>query len=195
MYEYIKGRVEDVFADRVILDVGGVGYKILSSPSVLARMPTQGDMVKLFVSFIVKEDGQRLFGFLTVGERELFETMLNVSGIGPKIALSLVGHLPNDELHTAISESDVSTLCRIPGIGKKTAERLILEVKDRLPQVFPREVELKTPEREKIQDAMAALVNLGYKQDVAKKAVLKAVDKLGDKLALPELITGSLKQL
>ena len=155
----------------------------------------------MHTSFIVREQLQSLYGFLTEEERELFELLLNVSGIGPKTALALIGHLDSVTLHKAVSSHDVTTISKVPGIGKKTAERLILEIKDKLPAcggvdlAHPTSFSPSDPRAQQISDAMSALINLGYNQAIAQKAIKRSLQDLPESTNLASLITGALKHI
>jgi Holliday junction DNA helicase RuvA len=134
-------------------------------------------------------------------ERDLFDSLLGVTGIGPKLALSLIGHLPVHDLHLAISIGDIPTITKVPGIGKKTAERLIIEMRDKLPDLMPTDlsdlaVQMPSdPNARKISDAMSALINLGYNQITAQKAIKKTLSEKNDTIQLAELITYALKNV
>ena len=116
----------------VVLDVGGVGYKLFIPTSLFSRLPQTGSTVLLHTSFIVRELWHALYGFLTSQERDVFEALMGVTGIGPKLALSLIGHLSIQQLHQAIVQEDISMICKVPGIGKKSSERLIIEMRDKV---------------------------------------------------------------
>lgn len=194
MYEYLRGKLISLKEGKVVVEIGGIGYRIAMPVSAYRDLPALGSEVKIFVTFVVREDAHSVYGFLGEGDRTLFETFLGVSGVGPKLALALLGYLSFNTLHRAIAQGDIKTMQTIPGVGKKTAERLILEVKDRLPQLFPREMESpRTPQDEKVRDATAALVNLGYQQSQAKQAVLAGLEAHGEEVDLSELITAALR--
>lgn len=175
MYEYVRGKLIEKSPHFVTLDVQGVGYKVHVPINILYKLPHSGAEVLLYTTFVVRENAQTLFGFLTKGERSFFEQLNTISGIGPKTALSLVGHLDTIDLSSSTS------LCRVPGIGKKTAERILLEIKDKLPMRAP----------SKIKDAMGALLNLGYSQTIVERA-LKDADENKE---LSEIITEALQCL
>lgn len=197
MYAYIKGTITHISSVFTVLETGGVGYQIFIPANAISRLPPKGSEVLLYTSFIVREQSQQLFGFLTEGEKELFEVLLNVSGIGPKTAISLIGHMAYHELIDAVKNEDIKTICRVPGIGKKTAERLFLEIRDKLPALYginPSQFQLKKGSAEDviIQDAISGLINLGYNQAAASKAVQKVLET-HQGIGLAELITLSLK--
>ena len=194
MYEYIKGTLVDVTFDHAIVDVGGIGYHLFIPFSTLSKLPNRGDEVLFYTAFVVREDSQRLFGFLTSEERTLFKQLETISGIGPKTALTLVGHLEGASFQRAITSADTTTLTKVPGIGKKTAERLVLEMRDKLKK-SPADLPLATtsPQDTLSSDAVSALINLGYPSAHAQKSVKKVIEKSKEKLELTELITATLR--
>jgi len=197
MYEYIRGVLEECEPLSVVIDVGGIGYQILIPPNHYAKMPAKGKKVKVFTSFIVREQSQTLYGFLNKEDRSLFEVLTTVSGIGPKTALGIVGSLESAALVTAVRTEDIQVLCKVPGIGKKTAERLIIEIRDKLPNMFQRTLsQAALPESSQtIQDALNALINLGYTQNTAQNAMKKTVASLGEESDLATMITTALKNV
>ncbi len=198
MYEFIRGTLIASSPNRAVVEAGGMGYAIEIPLSTFSALPAAGESILLYLSFLVREDEQRLFGFLSQEERNLFETIRTVSGIGPKTALSLIGHLPRAELERAILQGSTSNLTRVPGIGKKIAERLIVELKDKLGK--PGQVgsfSSTTPQQasDLPSDAISALINLGYPPLAASEAVRKAAEEGGTSLSLPLLITRSLRHV
>lgn len=199
MIEYIKGILTDASPPlKVTIETGGIGYKIYIPVSHYALLPKIGEPVCLFLSAVIREDSHKHYGFLTLHERDLFEDLIVVSGVGPKTALTLLGHLVPDDLQIAISKSDVNTICKVPGIGKKTAERLIVEMRDRLikkPLALTSLPISSAPSNSCAQDALSALVNLGYPAIQAQKAVQTILLEKGEHLDLASLITLSLKKI
>jgi len=200
MIAYVKGTLVKSSPMEVVIDVGGIGYQVLIPASAFASLPATGKEVMLYTSFVVRDVSHTLFGFLTEVEKELFEQVTAVSGVGPKLALSLIGHLSMDDLQRAISTQDAGMISRVPGIGKKTSQRLILELKDKLGALAPNPsdfaIQIKNdPQQQKIADAMNALINLGYNQAVAKKAIQKTLATGTDEIDLASLITESLKNV
>ena len=199
MFAYLKGRLADVTPSYVILDIHGVGYKVFVPVSLFDKVPPVGEELLLYTSFIIRENAQSLFGFVTNAERDLFETLLTVSGIGPKTANAMIGHLPLHDLQKAISNGDIRTITKVPGIGKRIAERLVVELRDKLPALFPRDllcaqnVGINAREPDIIRDAMSALINLGYNQNMAQKAIKTSMESLPEDVELPVLITTALK--
>lgn len=199
MYEYLKGKLMEATVTKAVVDVQGLGYGLLIPFNNFSKLPSVGASVTFFVSFIVREDSQRLYGFLARHERDLFETLLEVSGIGPKTALGLVGHMEPSHLQAAIAQGNVQQICKIPGVGKKTAERLVVEMRDKMkkglgqvPGVPFAENEL---ERGPVADATSALINLGYNIAQAQKGIKSALSKLPEKEEpeLAKLITLALR--
>jgi len=198
MIAWLRGAVQRKTADSVILDVSGVGYLVSIPVSTLAAVPDPGEEVSLHIHTHLREDSLSLFGFATELEKELFQFLLGVSGVGPKLALSVLSGLSAQDLLSAIGSSDDEKLCAIPGIGKKTAARLCLELKDKVRQLVP-EVQLRTGAGApalsgRLDDAVSALVNLGYKRPVAEDAV-KKIDQGRPDLRLEDLIREALSLL
>ncbi|MBS0622702.1 MAG: Holliday junction branch migration protein RuvA [Verrucomicrobia bacterium] len=198
MYEYIKGKL--VFANtfHAIIEAQGVGYKLLIGSNSHANMPPLNEEMLLYTSLVVRENSQQLFGFISQHERTLFETLMTVSGIGPKIALSLVGSLPPLTLQEAIAANNPALLAKVPGVGKKTAERLILELKGKLPSLLETLPHLSgghTPLLSPtVRDAISALIHLGYTQAKAQAAIQKSLEENGEP-NLQELITTALAKI
>ncbi len=196
MIEYIKGTLVEATPLKTVLDVGGIGYKILIPLSNYAKLPSTGKQICLFISSVIREDSHRYFGFLTSEERDLFETLIEISGIGPKTALALLGHLEPTDLQIAISQSDLTSICKVPGIGKKTAERLVVEMRDRV-QKNSAQIFLPSSKTEPTLagDALRALINLGYQPLQAQKAVKSVIEEDKQETDLGKLITSALRKL
>ncbi len=179
MYAYVKGIVADIEEDNCVIDVNDIGYNVQISGRTAARLAGVGEQVKLYTYTNVKEDTLQLFGFLTKADLQMFKKCITVNGIGPKGALALLSVLDADELRFAIISQDVKAISKAPGIGKRTAERLVLELKDKLnidDAMINREIDvyqgiaapLDNPQK---QEAVEALVSLGYGQTESLKAV------------------------
>ncbi|MBS0628487.1 MAG: Holliday junction branch migration protein RuvA [Verrucomicrobia bacterium] len=198
MMEYIKGILTISTPTKTILETGGIGYKILIPLSNYAKLPKIGEPVCLFLSTVIREDSHKNYGFLTANERDLFETLIEVSGIGPKTALALLGHLDSTDLQIAISRSDITSICKVPGIGKKTAERLIVEMRDKIQKnnisqvTFPSNAKSN---KTTASDALSALINLGYQPLHAQKAINSIIEEKEEEVDLSTLITAALKKL
>ena len=193
MYTYLSGILKQASPLLAILDVQGIGYALSIPLSAYAKLPPIGNPLMLYVSFLVREDAHRLFGFLTEQERDLFETFIALSGIGPKTALALIGHIQLCDLHSAIKQGSSAQLCKIPGIGKKTAERLIVELKDRTSKIFGEKEIL--PHQKGSSDAINALIHLGYNATQAQKAVQTALENHPKEPELGALITSALRHI
>jgi holliday junction DNA helicase RuvA len=194
MFEYIKGILAYSSPVFVAVDVHGLGYRLHIPLSHYAKLPPVGSPVQFFVSTVIREDAHKLFGFLSQPERDLFEHLIEISGIGPKTALALIGHMEFHELQAAIAHNDIAKVCKIPGIGKKTAERLIVEMRDKILKLFgEKPSDLK--ETGTVPDAVSALVHLGYNQAQAQKAIKAALGSLGEKTELALLITAALRYI
>lgn len=193
MYDYVKGTLKEKVPSYCVLDVGGLGYLIFIPSSTFGRLPTEGEELLVYTTLIVREDAHLLYGFFTKQERSLFLLLRGVSGIGPKTALALVGHLDLPLFQTAVQDEKPEVLAKVPGIGKKTASRIVVEMRDKLDILNTLRQEASLESVDTISfDAIAALVHLGYAQQAAKKAVEK-VRKNHD--ALGTLIPAALQIL
>lgn len=161
---------------RLVIDVGGVGYDVIVPLSTVYTLGEPGARVTLRVHTHVREDAIQLFGFGTELEQSLFERLVGVSGIGPRVAISVLSGIEPPELVRAISQGDVARLTRIPGVGRKTAERLVVELRDRLPELAGVETTAEAEPRDEVRnDVLSALANLGYQRAAADKAVDKVL--------------------
>lgn len=179
MIARLQGTLVEKSPNRLIVDVAGVGYDVLVPLSTFYGLGEAGSVVTLRVHTHVREDAIALYGFNTALERDLFERLIAISGIGPKLALAVLSGIDTADLVRAIRTQDVARLTRIPGVGRKTAERIGLELKDRLPQGT--EVDIVTPAGgDRRTDLLSALTNLGYKGAVAERAVDAALKRAPD---------------
>lgn len=200
MYAYIKGILAQANPTAVIIEAGGIGYKIFIPISAMNQLPQVGETIILHLSFIVREQAQTLYGFPSMQERDFFESLMGVTGIGPKIALALIGHMPLGELQKAIAQQDIPTICRVPGIGKKGAERLIIEMRDKIsniemgPQNYA-VTNASDPRTQCVNDAMSALINLGYTNSTAQTAIKKSLKSLPESIDVASLISLALKHV
>lgn len=175
MLAHLRGVLLEKHPNQAIVDVGGVGYDVTISVSTYSKLPDPGAEVKLRIHTHVREDMLALYGFLTQDEKMLFEKLLSVSGIGPKLAVSVLSGLEARDLVTAIRKGEVERLVRIPGVGKKTAERMVLELRDKLQAVAGEaEAPQSAPLDTVSQDVLSALLNLGCARPAAEAAVRKA---------------------
>ncbi len=201
MYAYLNGIVADLEADNCIIDINGVGYNVQISGQTAARLPGIGERVKLFTYTNVKEDALQLFGFMSKADLDIFKKCITVSGIGPKGALSLLSVMNADELRFAVISQDVKAISKAPGIGKRTAERLILELKDKLvidDAMINKEIDsyqggMLLTDDSVIKEAVEALVALGYGQAESLKAV-KAIED-AENMESGALLKAALKKL
>lgn len=195
MYEYLKGTLIEASMSKAVVDVNGVGYCLLIPFNNFSKLPTVGSSTTFYISFVVREDSQKLFGFLARQERDLFESLLEVSGIGPKTALCLVGHMEIRDLQAAISQGNIQQICKIPGIGKKTAERLIVEMRDKIKKGMgaAQGPSADVQEQGTAADAISALINLGYHSSQAQKAIKTALNQFKGEPELAKLITAALR--
>jgi Holliday junction DNA helicase RuvA len=177
---FLRGRILDKQPNRIVVDVNGVGYDVSVPLSTFYGLSEVGGEIALRVHTHVREDALLLFGFATRLEQDLFERLIGVSGIGPKVALAVLSGIEPPELIRAIERSDLARLTAIPGVGKKTSERIVLELKDRLPRVEPAAAgEQAAPLRQR-DDLLSALINLGYHRPLAEKAVEAAIKRMPD---------------
>ena len=179
MIAFLRGTLLEKHPNQVIVDTGGVGYDVLIPVSTFSALPDAGSEVRLRIHTHVREDALSLFGFATPEEKTMFERLISVSGIGPKLGITVLSGLATADLISAIRNGDVAQLVRIPGVGKKTAERIVLELKDKLEGLGPAGVHGQ-PERPVATlsaiefDVLSALINLGCSRATADAAVRKA---------------------
>ncbi len=202
MIAYVNGILEDVAEDNAVVDVGGVGINVKISSDTAARLPGLGEPVRLYTYTCVREDAFQLFGFLNRNELAVFKKLITVNGIGPKGGLAILSVMDADDLRFAIISGDVKAISKAPGIGAKTAQRLILDLKDKISiddELIRREVETTaqgnalfsdTPQK---QEAIAALVSLGYGQTESAKAV-NAIERI-EEMESGAILKAALKKL
>ena len=180
MIAQLTGRIARKEPQEAVIDVGGVGYRVTIPLSTFYRLGTDGDTITLRVHTHLREDTIALFGFATAGEHDLFEKLITVANVGPKLAVNILSGIETDELVQALRGSDLARLTRIPGVGRKTAERLVLELKDKMPKAgaapAPGAPADGGAERE---DVLSALVHLGYSRAEAERAVERATREGG----------------
>jgi Holliday junction DNA helicase RuvA len=179
---HLRGTIHEKHPNRIVVDVNGVGYDVFVPLSTFYGLGDLGSGIALRVHTHVREDALVLYGFATLVEQELFQRLISVSGIGPKVALAVLSGIEPQDLVSAIERGDVARLTAIPGVGKKTAERIVLELKDRLPraQVLAPAARDAAPQRTALRDdVVSALVNLEYHRPLAEKAADAAMNALG----------------
>jgi holliday junction DNA helicase RuvA len=194
MIAHVRGKLLAKHPNQAIVETSGVGYDVTISVPTFSNLPAVGAEVSLHIHTHVREDVIALYGFLRPSEKLLFEKLITVSGIGPKLAITILSGMPADEMVGAIRGNDVTRLTRIPGIGRKTAERMVLELRDKLPEAgaaSPSAAPLISVVEE---DVLSALVNLGYQRAMAEKA-LEAVAKEGDEKTFDRMFRAALGRL
>ena len=202
MIAKLKGRIDAVGADWMVVDVNGVGYHVACSSKTLSALPGQGEFTEIHTEMLVSQDMIRLVGFASTLEREWFRLLQTVQGVGTKVALAILSTLSAHEIGNAIALQDKAMIGRANGVGKKLAERIVLELKDKAPAfagvdaaLSKLRAELDAPKPTAAVDAVSALVNLGYGQMQAGAAVAAAMRKGGDDQPTEKLIRLALKEL
>jgi len=179
MIAYLKGILAEKDISCVVVECGGVGYEVSIPLSTFDRLPAEGGEVKLFTHHEVREDAQLLFGFATRPERDMFDLVTTVSGVGPKLALAVLSGLTVGDLQLAVSQGDAKRLARVKGIGKKTAERIVVELRDRINPIEAlanATSEVSQEQGAVLRDAMLALTALGFTEELARAKVQKVLD-------------------
>ena len=189
MIARLEGKLSDKQAPCVLIDVNGVGYEVNVSLNTLVSLPEIGANLALLTHFVVREDAQTLYGFISSRERELFRALIKVNGVGPKMALGILSGMTVDEFSTAVFSEDIGLLVKLPGVGKKTAERLVIEMRDIIDSVgLTSAIDSSNENKDVRLEAEGALISLGYKQqDVSKimsKLDLKSVSTAEDIIRL-----------
>jgi Holliday junction DNA helicase, RuvA subunit len=197
---FLHGRLTHALPTQATIDVNGVGYEVFIPLSSYDKLPAVGQSFEILTHLHVREDAQVLYGFVTTAERDLFRLLVNhVSGIGPKLALAVLSGMSVTSFKAAVVNKDVAALSKISGLGKKTAERIVLELKDKLGVAAAWEVasaeQARTPEQEHANEAVLALIALGYKQVDAHKAVRQLQEKEGADKSAEELVRLALQRL
>ncbi len=200
MYSYLSGILSEKSATSVTIDVNGIGFHLMIPVSTYQKLPEAGGKVKLFTQHVVREDAEFLFGFSSEEERSLFRLLTSVSGIGPKLAMTLLSGLNSQELKRAIVDGSVPALTAISGIGRKIAERLIVELREKIVIEGRPDSDKWGPMASKhgalIDDSLKALISLGYSKQNARAAIQKVLDKHGNgRLSAELLVRESLKQI
>jgi Holliday junction DNA helicase RuvA len=190
MISYLKGTLIKRSPNEVIIEVGGVGFGIFVPLSVFYRLPEEGKEVHMYVCTYLQKEQISLYGFLSAEERDLFEVLLTVRGIGPKMALNLLSGMEMEDLKSALIKGDKERLCKIPGIGPKTAERMIFELKDKL-TLEKGKTEALPPH---FEDTLLALMKLGYTKKEAKRALQRVIEEK-PALSIEELLKEALRRL
>jgi len=200
MYEFLSGRIVRKEPTRLVLEVGGVGYELAIPLSTFHSLGVPGEEARILTHFLVREDSQQLFGFKTEEERTLFRLLLSVTGIGPKLSLAILSGIGTSELRKAIVEGSVPALTAISGIGRKTAERLIVELREKILLLEPKPeaaVSIRVPGEDRlVEDSLQALMSLGYRVPEAKRALQKVLsERTSPSFSVEDLIRASLKYI
>lgn len=195
MITYLKGILEYISDEFIIIDVNNIGYKVFISSYTLTKLPVQNENIKIYTYMNIREDAILLYGFLEIDELNMFNMLIGVSGIGPKAALSILSNLRPQDISMAVIMEDINTLSKTPGIGKKTAQRIILDLKDKLKTVSYNEsieLDIGNNQSSSKQDAIDALVALGYSQIEAVKVVKNVYS---ENMNIEDIIKLALKKL
>jgi Holliday junction DNA helicase RuvA len=194
MITYVRGSLAEKQPTRAVIDVHGIGYEILIPLSSYDRLPLLGEECHVLTIDYVREDNHQLFGFMSAEERDLFKLLTAISGIGPKLALSALSGLSVRELKLAVAEADIKRLSGIVGVGKKMAERMAVELRDKISEVEIMEARVGADGGDTIvmRDAMLALVALGYTQEAARKMIEKVPEKVRGTLGVEGIIKKAL---
>ncbi len=198
MISYLNGILEHTDKAHLVVDVGSVGYHVHISSGTLARLPKVGEKVKLYTYQVVREDDISLYGFIAKEERNLFALLLTVSGIGPKASMSIISGFPIDKIVTAITQGNVDLISTVPGIGRKTAQKLIIELKEKIAKAYaikPADMTIGIEgDQPIIQDAISALISLGYSPREARDTILRSGADLSSQ-NVEDVIKQALKSL
>ncbi len=199
MISFLRGQLAESFPNRAIVEVNGVGYEVWIPISTYDRLPHPGEPLKLLTHLQIREDEHTLYGFFTDEERDLFRLLMNqVSGIGPKMALAVLSGMAVDRFKQAVATNDIAGLSKIKGVGKKTAERIVLELRDKVGVATAWQAAAAantTPVQAHANDAILALITLGYKQVDAQKAVKEYMATVPGTPGVDEVLRGALRLL
>jgi Holliday junction DNA helicase RuvA len=199
MITFLQGKLIETLPTQVVVEVNGVGYEVLIPLSSFDKLPQPGSPLKILTHLVVREDAHILYGFMSGPERELFRLLINtVSGIGPKIALNVLSGISVTAFRGAVANHDIKALSQISGLGKKTAERIVVELKDRIGAAGAWEAlsaqRALSPEDQKVNDACLALMALGFKQIEAHDSIRKAQSILGAETSVEDLVRACLRK-
>ncbi len=193
MISRLRGSVLELHESVAVIDVGGVGYEAEITTGAAATLAAAEGTVELFTHLVSREDGQALFGFANAAERDLFRSLIKVSGVGPKLAITLLSGVSPEQFSAAIADGDIGMLTRVPGIGKKTAARLAMELRDKIP-VFAAGPRLAAGS-EAAADAVQLLIGLGYRDREATDVVRAVLDETGPGAEVEDLVRHALKRM
>ncbi|MGB9665316.1 MAG: Holliday junction branch migration protein RuvA [Ignavibacteria bacterium] len=198
MFNYLLGKLVKKNPTSIVMEVNGVGYQINISLNTFEKLPDLENELKIFTVLIPREDSFQLYGFFDEDEKQMFEQLLSISGIGPKVAQSILSGISPDELRNYIIQGNSIALTNIPGVGKKTAERMIVELKDKLTKISPPEKIISKDAEDIRMQAYQALITLGYQRQLAEKAIRLALNEINsnkEELNIENLIKKALKEL
>jgi len=191
---YLRGHFRGVDEDRVILEVQGIGYEVAVPSTVLQKLPKNGEELELYTHLYVREDALQLYGFSTPQERAMFRVLITARGIGPRVALTILDKFPGDSLAAVLERGEVDSLLKVPGVGKKTAQRLILELKGKLPESFFNDEE-KTVEEQVDSEVVQALLALGYSRQESLDVLRKIQPRSADETSTEAVLRLALREL
>lgn len=194
MLDYVEGKLAAKSPTEAVVAVGGVGYRLTVPLSTFDALPDEG-AVKLLTYLYVREDALRLFGFATEDERRIFTSLLSVQGVGPGTAIAILNGIPVPQFRQAVASEDLATLSRAKGIGRKTAQRIVLELKREMERQLAELPTAAAGTHGLTSDAVAAMLALGYKRSVAERAVARATRRFGPEAALEDIIRDALQQV
>jgi len=199
MIHFLRGKLVETLPTQITVDVSGVGYEVLIPLSSFDKLPARGNDITILTHLSIREDAHVLYGFMSAGERDMFRLLINtVSGIGPKIALNILSGMNIGALRAAVAAGDVKSLSQISGVGKKTAERIVVELRDRIGKAALEPGTGARPalsaEDQKFSDAVSALIALGFKQPEAHDAVRAGQALLGTQASVEQLVRAALKK-
>ncbi|HAF17561.1 MAG: Holliday junction branch migration protein RuvA [Thermacetogeniaceae bacterium] len=194
MISYLRGQLLGVDEDRIMLEVQGIGYEVAVPSTVLQKLPSKGQELELYTHLHVREDALQLYGFSTPQERAMFRVLINARGIGPKVALTILDKFSADSLAAVLERGEVDPLLKVPGVGKKTAQRLILELKGKLPESFFKDEE-KTAEEQVDNEVVQALLALGYSRQESLEALRKIQPRSAEESSTEAVLRLALREL
>ncbi|MEQ8859661.1 MAG: Holliday junction branch migration protein RuvA [Pseudomonadales bacterium] len=191
----IEGQLVEISDNVILLAVGGVGYELEVTHNVLAALPGRDKALRLYTHFVVREDAQQLYGFSSRAERDLFRVLIRISGVGPKLALALISSMSLEDLAGAVRNDDVDVLVRVPGVGRKKAERLLVELRDKLPETVAIRPSTTPAAGLAAQEAEKALVSLGYRPPEAARLVASIKNDADETASAEVLVRAALKRV
>ncbi|MDN5365328.1 MAG: holliday junction helicase RuvA [Thermacetogenium sp.] len=195
MISFLRGCLLGSEENRLLIDVQGIGYEVTVPSSLLQRLPSLGQEVELYTHLYVREDSLQLYGFLSPRDRAMFRILLGARGIGPRVALAILDIIPGDELVAVLTKGEVEVLERIPGVGKKTAQRLFFELRNKLPADLQKKKEQMKGRSPVIDEVTRALLALGYSKKEAESALEKIPDERVNTASCEELLRIALREL